>query len=42
MMSVSHRFLIDAAKLRVLLNEKVGRILTRMEEIGAGRGRGLP
>ena len=40
-MSISHRFLIDAAKLRVLHNGEVRRLLTCME-IGAGRGRGLP
>lgn len=38
-MSITDRLLIDAAKLRVLHNEKVGRILTCMEEIGVGRGR---
>ncbi len=39
-MSVTHRFLIDAAEFRVLHNETAGRILTCLE-IGAGRGRGL-
>ena len=40
MMSIVHRVLIDAAK-RVLHDEKVGRILTCVAEIGAGRGRSL-
>jgi hypothetical protein len=39
-MSISHRFLIDAARLRVLHHGKVGRLLTCME-IGAGCGRSL-
>jgi hypothetical protein len=41
MMSITHCVLIDAAKLRVLHDEKVGRILPCMEETGAGRGRSL-
>ena len=39
-MSIAHRVLVDAAKLRVPHNE-VGRVLPCME-IGGGRGRGLP
>jgi hypothetical protein len=42
MMSITHRFLVDAAKLRVLHNQKVRRILACMAEIGVGRRRGLP
>ena len=41
MMSIIHRFLDTAAKLRALCNEKVGRVLACMEEIGVGRGRSL-
>jgi hypothetical protein len=40
MMSIAHRVFLDAAK-RVLCDEKVGRILTCVSEIGAGRGRSL-
>jgi len=40
-MSVTHRFLIDAAAFRAFPDGKVSRILTCLE-IGAGRGRGLP
>jgi hypothetical protein len=42
MTSFTDRFLIEAAKLRILRNEKVGRTLTCMEEIGVGRRRSSP
>jgi hypothetical protein len=41
-MSVTHRFLVDAVKLRALHNEKAGRILACMEENGVGCGSRLP
>jgi hypothetical protein len=41
MMSITHRFLIDAVKLGVAHDEKVGRILPCVEETGAGHRRSL-
>jgi hypothetical protein len=40
--SIAHRVLIDVARLRLFRDEKVGRSLISMEEIGVGRGRGTP
>jgi hypothetical protein len=41
MLSVFHRFLIEAARPRLVHNAKIGRILA-CAEIAVGCGRGLP